>query len=278
VAGVARPSAAVMLALIESPVDWAAVLVILRLRRRQRCRRILPPLIAYSEPFRGTLAMGSEPRIVRAQDQPPQAWRNGGGQTRELLVWPGRARPATAAPGAGAYPWRLRISLADVSRGGPFSAYPGVQRWFAVVEGAGVRLAFPTAAHRVDAQSAPLHFGGELPVDCELLDGPTRDLNLMTAGGTGLMRPARAGRLWRSALPLRGLFTRVAGTWSDDHGRRRSLAAQSLLWVDGAAGSAWDFLPGVDGAVPDGLDWEGDGAGPPGWWLGYAPEAGITDQ
>jgi environmental stress-induced protein Ves len=219
--------------------------------------------------------MGSEPRIIRAQDLPPQAWRNGGGQTRELLVWPGRGRP----PAQGRYHWQLRVSLADVTRGGPFSPYPGVQRWFAVVEGAGVRLAFPGAVHRVDAHSAPLHFAGELPVDCELLDGPTRDLNLMTAGGTGHMRAARAGRLWRSDLPLRGLFTRVAGIWNDDRGRRRTLAALSLLWMDGTAGSAWDFLPGVseDPGGQDRFDGAG-GDGPPGWWLDFAPAAGTADQ
>ena len=219
--------------------------------------------------------MGSEPRIIRAQDLPPQAWRNGGGQSRELLVWPGPSRPQAQGP----YPWQLRISLADVTRGGPFSAYPGVQRWFAVVEGAGVRLAFPGAVHRVDARSAPLHFAGELPVDCELLDGPTRDLNLMTAGGVGHMRAARAGRLWRSDMPLRGLFTRVAGIWSDDRGRRRTLAALSLLWIDGAAGGAWDFLPGVseESGGQDGLDGAG-GDGPPGWWLGFAPAAGTAVQ
>ena len=221
--------------------------------------------------------MGSEPRILRAKDVRPQPWRNGGGQTRELLLWPGRTPPAVAA---GNYPWQLRISLAEVSRNGPFSAYPGVQRWFAVVEGTGVRLAFPGAVHRVDASSAPLHFAGDMPVDCELLDGPTRDLNLMTAGGAGHMRAARAGRQWRSELPQRGLYTRVAGVWSDDRGRRRELAANSLLWVDGAAGSAWDFLPGLadETSSDDALDWSGSGDGPPGWWLGFGPGEGHAQQ
>ena len=221
--------------------------------------------------------MGSEPRILRAQDVPPQPWRNGGGVTRELLAWPGRGMPGGSG---GSYPWQLRISLADVNRSGPFSAYPGVQRWFAVVQGMGVRLAFPGAVHRVDAASAPLHFAGDLPVDCELLDGPTRDLNLMTAGGTGHMRAARTGRLWRSELPQRGLFTRVSGVWSDDRGRRRYLAAFSLLWMDGAGGSAWDFLPGVteEPERDDGLDWGGSGDGPPGWWLGFGPGTGVAQQ
>jgi environmental stress-induced protein Ves len=34
----------------------------------------------------------------------------------------------------------LRISVAEITRDGPFSAFAGVQRWFAVLEGAGVML------------------------------------------------------------------------------------------------------------------------------------------
>ena len=45
--------------------------------------------------------------------------------TRELLAEP--------APN-----WRWRISVADIQGSGAFSAYPGVSRWFAVVQGAGV--------------------------------------------------------------------------------------------------------------------------------------------
>ena len=204
---------------------------------------------------------------------PPQAWRNGGGQTRELLAWAGH----TIAPGH--YPWQLRVSLADVTSGGPFSAYPGVQRWFAVVEGTGVQLALPGMVHRVDARSAPLHFDGALPVECLLLGGPTRDLNLMVAAGSGDMRMVRAALPWRSTLPQRGLFTRVAGLWRDDRGRRCKLAAQCLLWMEGVAGSAWEFLPDPHAAAADG---QGTGDGPPGWWLAYAPTAeapaGTGDQ
>jgi environmental stress-induced protein Ves len=33
--------------------------------------------------------------------------------------------------------WRVRISRADIDRDGPFSAYPGVERWFAVLPATG---------------------------------------------------------------------------------------------------------------------------------------------
>ena len=59
-------------------------------------------------------------QCIAQADVMPQAWRNGGGQTRELLAWPHGAD------------WSVRISLADIEADGPFSPFPGVQRWFAV--------------------------------------------------------------------------------------------------------------------------------------------------
>ena len=101
----------------------------------------------------------------------PQPWRNGGGRTRELLSWP-------SAEG-----WRLRISVADIEADGPFSAFEGVRRWFAVVEGAGVALAFADGERICRRGDAPLAFDGAAAPGCRLLDGPTRDLNLMARGG-----------------------------------------------------------------------------------------------
>ena len=65
---------------------------------------------------------------VRVVDTAPQAWRNGGGSTRELLAWPAGAD------------WRVRVSVAEIGADGPFSAFDGVERWFAVLSGAGVVL------------------------------------------------------------------------------------------------------------------------------------------
>lgn len=106
----------------------------------------------------------------------PQAWRNGGGQTRELLTWPS------------ATDWSLRISLADIHADGPFSGFAGVQRWFAVVQGAGVQLKFADATCRISLADEPLCFDGALAPGCALLGGPTRDLNLMLRGAAGHMR------------------------------------------------------------------------------------------
>ncbi|MCG3056381.1 HutD family protein, partial [Escherichia coli] len=61
----------------------------------------------------------------------PTPWKNGGGATREIAVWP---------PGAAMESFAWRISVADIADDGPFSAFPGVDRQIALLEGAGVHL------------------------------------------------------------------------------------------------------------------------------------------
>ena len=98
----------------------------------------------------------------------PVPWKNGGGVTRELLRLPAQGDD-----------WTLRISVADIDADGPFSPFPGIARWFAVLTGAGVRLRWPARALHVHAGDPPLHFDGADAPDCTLFDGPTRDLNVM---------------------------------------------------------------------------------------------------
>jgi environmental stress-induced protein Ves len=109
--------------------------------------------------------------IVHVADVAPTPWKNGGGTTRELVAWPNAAD------------WVWRLSVAEVARSGPFSTFDGVQRWFAVLAGAGVRLHLqaPGGAqtHDLTATSAPLCFDGAVPTHCDLLNGPTQDFNLM---------------------------------------------------------------------------------------------------
>ncbi len=82
-----------------------------------------------------------------------------------------------------------RVSIADVAAPGPFSRFDGYDRLIAVVEGAGMRLtvdgAPPVERRRLEPAFA---FPGEAAVECALLDGPIRDVNLMldraTASGS----------------------------------------------------------------------------------------------
>lgn len=160
----------------------------------------------------------------RAADVPPQAWRNGGGRTRELLAWP---------PGVD---WRLRISLADIDADGPFSAFAGVQRWFAVIEGAGVVLALADGERRLTTASPPLGFDGTEAPGCRLVNGPTRDLNLMLRGGArGVMARAQSGVPWAQAWPWQACFTSGVAQWHGDDGRTVDLDANTLWCTVGSA-------------------------------------------
>lgn len=189
---------------------------------------------------------------IRADQITPQTWRNGGGRTRELL-----ARP----PGPD---WRLRVSLADIDADGPFSAFAGVQRWFTVVQGAGVVLRFADSERMVSLGDAPLCFDGAEAPGCSLSAGPTRDLNLMVRGGLGAMRVVQVGKPWREDFDERGLFALCAGRWHaeapDASGSTHKVhvAAHTLLWDLGSA--PCHFVPDVQPTAD----------GPCGWWLGYS--------
>ena len=128
--------------------------------------------------------------IVHLADCPFVPWRNGGGRTRELLAWPS------------ASDWQVRVSVAEIEADGPFSPYPGIDRWFAVLGGAGVVLALPQGEVTLRPGSAAVAFAGEASPACRLIDGPTQDLNLMLRRG--------APTSWR------GIFADGALHWSDD--------------------------------------------------------------
>lgn len=191
--------------------------------------------------------------MINAEPIAPQPWRNGGGRTRELL-----ARPA--GPN-----WRLRVSLADIDAGGPFSSFPGTQRWFAVVQGAGVVLRLDRGDFTLRPGDAPLCFDGAEAPGCTLIAGPTRDLNLMLRDGVGAMRPVQAGVPWTEGFDERGLFALCAGHWrgapdagQDAADRGVRVEAHTLLWELGR-------LP---------CRFEPDGPGPCGWWLGFTGARG----
>ena len=181
------------------------------------------------------------PRIFRADDAPPQPWRNGGGVTRELLVWPD------------ASDWRVRISVADIGVDGAFSSFAGVRRWFAVLQGAGVALTIDGVERQQRIGDEPIAFPGDAVTTCRLLDGPTRDLNLMLRGAEGAMARVIDRSQWHPRAPRCGLFTRVAGRCHAD-GQNVDLPEHALLWF----GHAPDVLVFASDAAPDDV---------PGWWL-----------
>lgn len=167
--------------------------------------------------------------IVALDSVPAQPWKNGGGTTRELLAWP---TPAD---------WLLRLSVARIDRDGPFSAYPGISRWFAVLSGPGVELTWQDRAAHVGTGTAPLHFdGGDAP-GCRLLGGPTEDLNLMLRNDRvrGGLAPAKAGEAWHAAAGWRGVYSTEACTLQCHDST--ALPARSLAWAPDAAAGPWQL-------------------------------------
>jgi len=107
--------------------------------------------------------------ITRAADLPRVPWRNGQGTTTEIAV----------EGAADDFTWR--VSLADVARSGDFSAFPGIDRIIALIDGDAMTLRLPDRTH-VLRPDEPFAFDGGLPVRCEV-DRPTRDLNVMARRG-----------------------------------------------------------------------------------------------
>ena len=166
------------------------------------------------------------------RDVAPQPWRKGGSSTRELLTWP-------EAQG-----WRLRVSVAAITQDGDFSAFPGVDRWFAVLHGEGVALALPAGGVEVRGDSDAVHFAGESAPSCRLLGGATQDLNLMVLRGSGraTLRRAHAGSALQGSSLWRGLYAAQDLTIECD-GLPLHLGADTLLWSDALAPSEWRLQP-----------------------------------
>ncbi len=182
------------------------------------------------------------PTLTALHDAPLQRWRNGGGVTRELLAWPG-------ADG-----WRLRISVADIEADGPFSTFPGVQRWFAVLQGGGVALTFDGAEHVCRPGDDALQFSGAATVAARLLRGTSRDLNLMLRDLPGSMQRAVDAQTWKPGARQCGLYAVAKGRCIADD-EAIDVPAESLLWFANA---------------PDVLTFNAESAAPTpvsGWWL-----------
>jgi environmental stress-induced protein Ves len=128
--------------------------------------------------------------VVSLDEVRPQAWKNGGGTTRELLAWPA------------ATDWQVRLSVAEVEADGPFSRFDGVHRCFAVLSGAGVRLVVDGQAHALTPASEPLAFDGGADTQCTLLGGATQDFNLMVRGGDAVLQRVQAPMVFPASAAL----------------------------------------------------------------------------
>lgn len=109
--------------------------------------------------------------IIRQQDCLSQPWKNGLGRTHEIAVRP---------PGTGSSDFLWRVSMAEVDSDASFSCFPGIDRQIVLLEGNGFTMTLDNdCVHALSAPLLPFAFPGEAAVAVTLIDGATRDFNLM---------------------------------------------------------------------------------------------------
>jgi environmental stress-induced protein Ves len=166
--------------------------------------------------------------IIRLQDCPSQPWKNGLGRTRQIAVHP---------PGTGSDDFLWRVSMAEVDSDAPFSRFPGIDRQIVLLDGNGFTMTLDDeSVHALSAPLLPFGFPGEAAVSVTLIDGATRDFNLMV----------RRTQVRGAVLPWR-----QPGVQTVDPAIALVYCASGVIdTVDGSlrAGDAW--LPPTRPAVP----------------------------
>lgn len=122
-------------------------------------------------------------QLLRNSDHRRMPWKNGGGETVEVIVHP---------QGAGLADFGWRVSMATVASDGPFSVFPGIDRTLAVLTGDGMELTIEGLGDRLlTPRSTPLAFPADAATTARLTGGPITDLNVMTRRGSFGHRLAR---------------------------------------------------------------------------------------
>ncbi|WP_328867396.1 HutD/Ves family protein [Streptomyces sp. NBC_00304] len=194
-------------------------------------------------------------RILRAAGRVPAPWKNGGGVTREIAAAPG--------PAGDGFDWR--VSLADVTEDGPFSAFPGVDRTLTVVEGAGMDLMVDGEHHIVDEPYWPHGFPGDVETGGRLLAGPVVNLNVMHRRDRVRAEVAVVRGTLRLAAPEGGAVLAVAlEDGADIDGTDTGLGRYDAVSLHGRASCVlrtygYAALITLSGHVPGGRRTAGDG-------------------
>jgi environmental stress-induced protein Ves len=119
--------------------------------------------------------------VLHATDRIAVPWKNGGGVTREVAIWP---------PGSDFENFDWRVSVAEVRVAGPFSRFEAIDRTLVILQG---RLAVTVAGKEVELgpDSAPFAFPGDVACSGAPIGGAVTDLNVMTRRGRASARLKR---------------------------------------------------------------------------------------
>ena len=110
-------------------------------------------------------------RIVRWDSLSETPWKNGGGVAVDIVT-----APASAT--GDRFDWR--INVATIARSGPFSAYPGVDREFRLIDGGPLTLRVgDREAVELEPGGDGVAFPGDVPTRVELAGPPCRAFNVL---------------------------------------------------------------------------------------------------
>ena len=140
--------------------------------------------------------------LRRAADRVAAPWKNGGGITREVAIWP---------PGSKFDDFDWRISVAEVREPGPFSAFEGIDRTMAILSGR-LELRLADRAIVLDPASEPFAFAGDVPCEGVPLGGPVTDLNVLVRRGCATARVSRFQGVTETAAAPRVVLVATART------------------------------------------------------------------
>ena len=127
-------------------------------------------------------------RVIRPAEYRVMPWKNGGGSTSELNVYP---------TGTVAFDWRVSIATVEVD--GPFSAFDGYERHIMMLSGGGMTLDVASYGKVGLRPLEPFSFAGETMVRGALSYGPVEDFNLIVrreyGRGTLTVKDFKAGEV-----------------------------------------------------------------------------------
>jgi len=176
--------------------------------------------------------------LIRGADLVASPWKNGGGVTREVAAFPEGAA-------LDAFVWR--VSVADVGQAGPFSRFAGIDRTLALLSGAGMLLdEAGGVTHALREPLAIARFAGETAIDARLVDGATRDFNLMVrrgaaTGDVDVWRDAHSAQLDANVVLLFCAQGELHVTTGDGASERTTtLVTNDTLRIDNARALACD--------------------------------------
>jgi environmental stress-induced protein Ves len=158
-----------------------------------------------------------------ASQRIPQPWKNGGGVTREIAVFP-------AGTGVDDFLWR--VSMAEVTEPGPFSRFDGIDRHLTILSGR-LRMDLPDRMHVLDAGDS-LAFDGAAPIQAAPLL-PVIDLNVMTRRGqvSAEVRRITSGFILSTDMAL---LLATAPMIVTANGQRYALQPHDTLMFEGLGG------------------------------------------